>query len=199
MLEQSIEAAFRLSRTSVRFGGALMLFSALMVCLDVLSRRIFGVTMSGSDEISGYLFAISTALSLPYAVLHRANVRIDAAYSMFAPRVRYAMDLFGLVLMTIFVTFVTWRASLAVEVTWTNGSRAITPLQTPLIVPQSVWLAGWLMLCICLLLVLAAMIAAGLRGDLDRARQIGGIPSVEEEIEEETAGVLPTHSTMKEA
>lgn len=199
MLEQSLEVAFRLSRTAVRFGGALILFSALMVCIDVLSRRILGVTMSGSDEISGYLFAIATSLSLPFALLHRANVRIDAAYTMFAPQVRYALDLLGLMLMTIFVAFVTWRAALAVEVTWTNGSRAITPLQTPLILPQSVWLAGWLLLCLCLLLVLAAMTAAGLRGDFVRARQIGGIPSVEEEIEGETAGVLPTHSAMKEA
>ena len=101
--------------------------------------------------------------------------------------------------MTVFASFVTWRAALAVGVTWTNGSRAITPLQTPLILPQSAWLAGWLLLCVCLLLVMAALIAAGLRGDLDRARQIGGIPSVEEEIEGETAGVLPTHSDMKEA
>ena len=192
MLDQSLEAAFRMSRMAVRFAGALILFSALMVCADVLSRRILGVTMSGSDEISGYLFAIATALSMPFALLHRANVRIDAAYTLFSPKLRYALDLFGLVLMTVFAAFVTWRAALAVEVTLTNGSRAITPLQTPLILPQSAWLSGWLLL-------MAALIAAGLRGDLDRARQIGGIPSVEEEIEGETAGVLPTHSDMKEA
>lgn len=155
--------------------------------------------MSGSDEISGYLFAIATALSLPYALLHRANVRIDAAYVLMPAGVRYALDLFGLTLLTVFSGFVTWRAAMAVEVTWANGSRAITPLQTPLILPQSAWLAGWLLLlCLCLLLVLAAMIAAGLRRDFARATRIGGIPSVEEEIREETAGVLP-HATMKEA
>lgn len=198
LLDTLLETAHRLSRTAVRIGGAMILFSALMVCADVLSRRLFGVTMSGSDEISGYLFAIATALSLPYALLHRANVRIDAAYVLMPTGVRYALDLFGLALLTVFSGFVTWRAAMAVEVTWTNGSRAITPLQTPLILPQSAWLAGWLLLCLCLLLVLAAMIAAGLRRDFARATRIGGIPSVEEEIREETAGVLP-HATMKEA
>lgn len=193
MLDRLLEVAFRLSRTAVWIGGAMILFSALMVCADVLSRRLFGVTMSGSDEISGYIFAISTALSFPYAVLHRANVRIDAAYAHMPSRVQYALDLLGLALLTIFAAFVTWRAALAVQVTWENGSRAITPLQTPLILPQSAWLGGWLLLCLCLLLVLAATIAAGMRGDFDRARQIGGVPSVEEEIEEETAGVLPHH------
>ena len=199
MLDQSLEAAFRMSRMAVRFAGALILFSALMVCADVLSRRILGVTMSGSDEISGYLFAIATALSISFAMMRRATGCTVAPYTLFSPKLRYALDLFGLVLMTVFAAFVTWRAALAVEVTLTNGSRAITPLQTPLILPQSAWLSGWLLLCVCLLLVMAALIAAGLRGDLDRARQIGGIPSVEEEIEGETAGVLPTHSDMKEA
>lgn len=198
LLDRLLETAQRLSRTAVRIGGAMILFSALMVCTDVLSRRLFGVTMSGSDEISGYLFAIATTLSLPYALLHRANVRIDAAYTLMPPKLRYALDLFGLALMGIFAAFVTWRAALAVQMTWVNGSRAITPLQTPLILPQSAWLVGWLLLCLCLLLVMVAMIAAGMKGDLDRANRIGGIPSVEEEIEEETAGVLP-HRTMKEA
>lgn len=154
--------------------------------------------MSGSDEVSGYLFAIATALSLPYALLHRANVRIDAAYVFLPPKVRYGLDLFGLALLSIFAFFVTWRAALSVQVTWTNGSRAITPLQTPLILPQSAWLFGWLLLCLCLALVFVAMIAAGLRRDFERASQIAGIPSVEEEIQEETAGVLP-HTAMKEA
>lgn len=190
MLDNILAVAFRLARLGVRIGGLMILFSAVMVCLDVLSRRLLGVTMSGSDEVSGYLFAVATALSMPYALLNRANVRIDAAYNLMSIRLRYLLDLFGLLLLTVFAGFVTWRAALAVQVTWINGSRAITPLQTPLILPQSAWLAGWLLLCLCLLLVLAALIAAGARGDFLRARQIGGIPSVEEEIEEETAGVL---------
>lgn len=178
MLDQALEAAFRLSRTAARIGGAIILFSALMVCADVISRRMPGMTMSGSDEISGYLFAIATALSLPHALLHRANVRIDAGYALMPPRLRYALDLFGLALLSVFAAFVTWRAALAVEVTWANGSRAITPLQTPLILPQSAWLAGRLLLCLCLLLVLSAMIATGLRGDLGgcMARCRAGFP-----------------------
>jgi TRAP-type C4-dicarboxylate transport system permease small subunit len=198
LLDTLLGIAHRLSRLAVRVGGAMILFAALMVCIDVLSRRIFGVTMSGSDEVSGYLFAIATALSLPYALLHRANVRIDAAYVLMPLKLRYGLDLLGLALLTVFAFFVTWRAALSVQVTWVNGSRAITPLQTPLILPQSAWLFGWLLLCLCLTLVLAAMIAAGLHRDFERASQIAGIPSVEEEIQEETAGVLP-HSTMKEA
>jgi TRAP-type C4-dicarboxylate transport system permease small subunit len=175
----------------------MILFAALMVSVDVLCRRILGLTMSGSDEVSGYLFAISTAMAMPYALMLRANVRIDALYVHLPARLRAGLDLLGIGLLAVFAGAVTWRAALTVQVTWDNGSRAITPLQTPLILPQSLWLAGWVLFCLCLALVIWGMAAALLRGDLDRARALGGVLSVEEEIEEETVGVIP-HRTVKE-
>lgn len=189
--------AFRLSRYAAWAGGGMILFAALMVSVDVLCRRLLGVTMSGSDEVSGYLFAISTALAMPYALMLRANVRIDALYAHLPARLRAGLDLLGITLLAIFAGAVTWRAALTVQVTWDNGSRAITPLQTPLILPQSFWLAGWVLFCLCLVLVIWGMAAALMRGDLARARALGGVLSVEEEIEEETVGVIP-HRSVKE-
>jgi len=197
MLDTLLVLAHRLARYSAWAGGGMILFAAFMVTVDVLSRRIFGITMSGSDEVSGYLFAIATALAMPYALLMRANVRIDAAYNLLPQRVRYGMDVFGLILFTGFAIMVTWRAALTVHVTWLNDAHAITPLQTPLILPQSIWLAGWVLFCICLVLLLAATVRAGLRGDLAAAGRLSGVPSVEEEVAEETAGVLPRK--LKEA
>ena len=78
MFDTIYAIVFRYARFAVWAGGAMMLFAAFMVSADVLVRRLLGITMGGSDEISGYLFAISTALAFPYALLHRANVRIDA-------------------------------------------------------------------------------------------------------------------------
>lgn len=181
--------ALRYARFAVWTGGALMLFSAVMVSADVLSRRLLGITMGGSDEISGYLFAIATALAFPYALLHRANVRIDALYGRFPATLRALLDIVGIGLLAAFAAAVTWRAGLSVLVTWQNGSHSITPLQTPLIVPQALWLAGWILFCLCLALVLFGMVAATLRGDLAAARALGGTLSVEEEIAEEAPGI----------
>lgn len=191
MLDTLLALGHRLSRYSARAGGGMILFAAFMVTVDVLSRRIFGITMSESDEVSGYLFAIATALAMPYARLMRANVRIDAAYNLLLQRVRYAMDLFGLILFTLFTLLVSWRAALTVQVPWDNDAQAITPLHTPLILPQSIWLAGWVLFCLRLVLVLAGTLRADWRGDLAAASQLSGVMSVEEEVAEETAGVLP--------
>jgi len=193
MYDRIMAVSLRMSQMAVWVGGALILFAALMVTTDVLSRKVFGISLGGSDEISGYLFAISTALAFPFALLHRANVRIDALYVHFPGRLRAALDIVGLSFLALFAGFVTWRGIELVLTTWKNGSHSITPLQTPLILPQSLWLAGWLLFCVTIALLLYGMISAFLRGRLDRVQSLGGALSMEEEIEGETEGVLPQH------
>ena len=45
MLDRLIFRADRMALLGVRLGGAMILFAALMVSADVLTRRLFGVTM----------------------------------------------------------------------------------------------------------------------------------------------------------
>lgn len=196
MYDKVFAIAFRISQIAVWVGGAMMLFSAFMVSADVLSRRLFGITMGGSDEVSGYLFAIATSLALPYALLLRANVRIDALYIHLPQRVRVFLDVLGVSLLAVFAAFVTWRAALTLSVTWKNDTHSITPLQTPLIVPQSFWFAGWVFFCLALALVLYGLISAILRGDTTTAHALGSALSLDEEIEEGTAG-LDLNPTIK--
>ncbi len=101
MFDKTLAIAFRLSQIAVWIGGTMMLFAAFMVSIDVIARQLFGLTMGGSDEISGYLFAISTALAMPYALLHRANVRIDALYMHLSTGVRTALDILGTSLLAV--------------------------------------------------------------------------------------------------
>lgn len=192
MYDRIYAIGLRFSQLAVWAGGVMMLFAAVMVTGDVIARRFLGITMGGSDEISGYLFAISTALAFPYALLHRVNVRIDALYVHLSRRVRAVLDIVGLILLALFVGMVTWRAILMVAVTWERGSRAITPLQTPLIVPQSLWLAGWLLFCTAVALVLYGTISSFLCGRLDRVQSLGGALSMEDEIEQELSTTGPT-------
>ncbi|MCL3882696.1 TRAP transporter small permease [Marivita sp. GX14005] len=182
---------FRLSQFAVWIGGSMMLLSAIMVSADVIARKVLGVTLGGSDEISGYLFAIATAFAFPYAALHRANVRIDVLYMRFPRRLRGLLDILGLTLLAGFAVIVTWRALATVSVTWENGSHSITPLQTPLIIPQGIWVLGWCLFSLTLLFILVSLISAYLRGDARQVQKLGGAMSMEEEIEGETKGVTP--------
>ena len=187
MLDRLLRINERIAHVAVWVGGTLMIFSACMVTVDVLLRKFLSVTLGGADEISGYLFAIATVWAFSYAALHRVNVRIDALYTLLPRPLRAVLDLFGLVLLTGFVLLLTWRATLLFTDTVENWSRSITPLQTPLAIPQSLWLAGLLLFSFTLLLLMTACVAALLRGNLSTVQRLAGVRTVSEEVEEEKA------------
>lgn len=179
----------RLSRYAVWVAGAAMLASAIMVTVDVLSRKILGITMSGSDEISGYVFAAGTTWAYPYCLIHRSNIRIDALYNLLTPGVRAVLDLVGLVLMFVFIGYLTLKSWDVFVTSWTGGSLAVSSLATPLWIPQLFWISGLIMFVITLAFLIIYAGAALLTGDIQRVQRVAGTMSVEEEIEEETHGI----------
>ncbi len=192
MLTRWLGWAEKLSQVAVWAGGGLLVFAAFMVTVDVLARKFFSVTMAGSDEISGYLFAISTAFAFSYALLHRANVRIDALYLLLPRRVCALLDLFGLLLLALFASVLTWRAALLARDSIHYWSRSITPMQTPLAIPQTLWVVGLTLFVLTLVLVIAACSVALFRGDLATVQRIAGVRTLDEEVEEEAGITLHT-------
>lgn len=188
MLDHLLRLNERVARLAVWIGGLLMIVAAFVVTVDVFLRKFFATTVGGADEISGYLFAIATVWAFSYAVLHRVNVRIDALYMHFPVPLRAVLDLLGLVLLGLFVGILTWRASLLFADTVENWSRSITPLQTPLAIPQSFWLLGLILFSITLVLLIVACLAALVRGDFARIQRIAGARTVDEEVKQETGG-----------
>ena len=93
----------RVSLWAVWLAGLALLLSAIMVTVDVLCRKFLGVTMSGSDEISGYVFAAGTTWAYSYCLLNRSNVRIDALYNFLPVGVRAGLDVFGVTLLLIYI------------------------------------------------------------------------------------------------
>ncbi len=186
MLNKVLKGAERASRYAVWAGGAMLIFSAFMVSADVLLRKFFGFSFGAADEISGYLFAISTAFAFSFALLHRANVRIDALYMHLPARLQAVLDIVSLLALGSFAYYLTYRAYFVFENNLIFWSKSITPLQTPLAVPQGFWLLGLVLFCLTLLLVLVATVVALLKGDLNLVNRISGMRSIEEEVEEET-------------
>lgn len=188
-LEQARLILERISRYAVWVGGGAMLLAAFMVTIDVFARKIFNVTMSGSDEISGYVFAASTTWAYSYCLLNRTNVRIDALYN-FAPRpLRAVLDVVGIALLFGYMTLLTDKAIDVFVTSWERDSVAITTLATPLWIPQLFWLAGLILFQITMVVLLVYTIVCLFTGNFARVQNIAGAMSVEEEIEVETHGM----------
>jgi len=185
ILDKTLKGLDGIALRLVWFGGALLILAAFIVTVDVILRKLFNISMAGSDELSGYAFGIATAASLTYALLHRSNIRVDALYQHLPVWLRATLDILGHILLVSFLAYVTWRGFLMVADTWANQSRSITPLRTPLAIPQTAWLAG-LLLCVVTgtVMTLSALISFFKR-DWLAIQQTIGIKSLDEQIEEE--------------
>jgi len=173
----------RLVDVIVQIGGWSILGAACLVTYDVITRKLLNISIAGADEISGYVFAVSTACAFSYALLSRANIRIDFVYNRMPSPVRRLLDVLSMAMTAGFFAIICYYAyDLAADAV-TYGSRSITPLQTPLAIPQTMW---FLALCLALLtsvVLLVAAVRALLKGRPDHAAKIIGVPSLNEEIE----------------
>lgn len=169
---------YRVSRMSVWFFGAGYLLIALATTADVAARYLLRISTPAVHELSGYVFAVATTWGFAFVLFERRHVRIDVAYQFLGARFRAILDLAALLSMLVFVSVLSWRAWLTLEETLLFGSRARTGLQTPLWIPQSLWLSGLLYFMLCLVFLSIYAAALIIRGRLDRVSDIAGIPHV---------------------
>ncbi len=188
-LETIHDGLERLSRIAVWIGGAALLLAAIMVTGDVLARKFIGVTMSGSDEISGYVFAGGTTWAYSYCAIHRSNIRIDAVYNFLPRLARSILDVVGLILLFFYMSLLTISGWEVFTTSWEKNSVAISTLATPLWIPQMFWISGLIMFLITLGFLIIYSGLALLTGKLDTVQKVAGTLSVQEEIEEETHGI----------
>ena len=189
MLESIHSRLERISQLAVWVGGAALLAAALMVTVDVLSRKIFSITMSGSDEYSGYVFSATTTWAYSYCLLHRSNVRIDALYNYLPRKVTAILDVVGLLLLFYFMSIMTYYAMVSFVDSWVNNSVSITTLGTPQWIPQLFWVAGLILFFVTLIFVVVYSITALLQRNWDLVARIAGVPSIAETMQEETHGI----------
>lgn len=180
----------RLAQFAVWAGGAALLAAAVMVTVDVFLRKIFSITMSGSDEISGYVFSAGTTWAYSYCLLHRANIRIDAVYSLLPKRLCGALDILGISLLLIFNAVLARHAWTVFVTSWERDSVSITTLATPLWIPQLFWVTGLIVFELVLVFVAAYAVVRYFQRDDAAVNRIVGVPTVAEEVEEETRGVV---------
>lgn len=185
MLDKLLAWDHAAARILVWIGGAGLIFAAFLVTFDIIIRDLFDMTLGGADEISGYIFAVSTAFAFPYALLHRTNVRIDALYVLFPARLRSLLDVVSLIALAIFVYPLTWWAYLMLSDSIAIGTRSITPMRTPVAIPQSFWVAGLVLLSVTILLVFLVAARRLARGDLDGVHRIAGALTIEDSGEED--------------
>ena len=129
-------------RAMVWASGAALIAMCIAIVCEAILRKAANVSLGGVNEITGYVFAVTTAWALPYALWVRANVRIDAFYTKSGTRLRLMFELLALVSIAVFFGYLTFRVGAHAIDSFLSDRRSNTSLQTPLAVPQLLWLAG---------------------------------------------------------
>jgi len=174
-----------ISRFGAIVGGSMLLIASLVICVDITLRYTISKTLGGADELSGYALAIASAWGFSAALLTRSHIRIDTLYVRVGTRFRAVLDLLSLTTFASFVALITWHAWGVVRQSWVSGSRSLSELETPVIVPQALWFAGLVFFVMVALLLLVRSLHALAAGDLPKLFELIGSKSAVAEAEEE--------------
>lgn len=158
---------------------------AILIAVEIASRKLFGVSIQGVDEIGGYVMATTTTFGFAYALLTKAHIRVDLLLNRLPPGWQAMLNVAALSTMTVFAAFLLYRGiGIAVE-SARIGATAPTPLGTPMILPQGMWALG--LLCFAAV-ALALCFRTGtllLRGRIQELNALLGTTPVEEEVRQE--------------
>ncbi len=137
--------------------GMVLLLTAGFVLFEITLRGLSLPHLGGADEISGYVMAGVTAWGLSVALMERAHIRIEIAVNNLRPIWRDAVDVLALATIAAISTTVAVYGWTVISKSLKSASRANTPLETPLWIPQAIWLSGWVWFAAtaCLVTVLA--------------------------------------------
>ncbi|MEM9426394.1 MAG: TRAP transporter small permease [Pseudomonadota bacterium] len=132
---------------AINRGVALMVGFGLLLCsafvlTDIIMRR-FGTSLGGTEEIAGYAMALATSWGMSFTLLELGHVRIDLIRTRFKTFGKALFDVFSMIVMTAVIITIAIKSWPVVAHSLTNGSRANTPLETPLAWVQIPWFAGW--------------------------------------------------------
>jgi TRAP-type mannitol/chloroaromatic compound transport system permease small subunit len=181
-LDRLLDLAYGLARVGAWFGGALIVAAALLVGVEVVIRKAFTMTIGGADELSGYALAIATTWGLAFTLLERAHVRIDSLYIHLPVRLAAILDLIGLALFIGFFSLVTWHGWGVFATSVRLDAHSMSPLGTPLVIPQALWIAGLILFLLIAALLLVRALVAFVQGDLGTMRRLVGSRTLTEEM-----------------
>ena len=158
-----IDTLRKLNQTIALVVGIGLLGMAAFVVADIVLRQVHA-SFGGSEELAGYAMALVSSWGMAYALLELGHIRIDLIRSRAGSMARALFDIFSMIIMSAVVVTIAIKCWPVVERGVENGSRANTPLATPLAWVQIPWFAGWVWFALVSCLVTLAAIGLLLRG-----------------------------------
>jgi TRAP-type C4-dicarboxylate transport system permease small subunit len=122
--------------------GFALLATCLLIATEVFLRKVLNYSIIGVDEICGYVLAVMSAWIFGFAAVKQAHIRVDTLLGLFPSRFRPVLDLLASLSLVILAVSLAYYTSKVFWMSFFYSSRAPTPLQTPLWIPQLAFFLG---------------------------------------------------------
>jgi TRAP-type C4-dicarboxylate transport system permease small subunit len=149
--------------------GFALLATCLLIATEVFLRKVLNYSIIGVDEICGYVLAVMSAWIFGFAAVKQAHIRVDTLLGLFPSRLRPVLDLLASLSLVILAVSLAYYASKVFWMSFSYSSKAPTPLQTPLWIPQLAFFLGIAFFALTMLGIVLGQVramATGVRGQM---------------------------------
>ncbi len=133
--------ALRLSNAAGVLAGLCVVGILVLVCAEVGLRQ-FKRSMLVADEIAGYLNAALVFLGLAYTLAHGGFIRVEVVYDAMPQPLKLLSRWVFTSVAAVFIATILFYAVQHVQYAFVQDTRAVSVLDTPEWLPQSVMVIG---------------------------------------------------------
>jgi TRAP-type C4-dicarboxylate transport system permease small subunit len=144
-LSRAIDA---ISETIAYISGAGFALLSIYITYDSIARSLDLPFTGVSDEISGYCLAVGGTWGMAYALQIGAHVRIDLIIAHLGVWLRRVLDVLAGAATMCFAALLAFYAWGQAHEAFTLGTKSITVLQAPLVIPQGLVAIGYSLLAV---------------------------------------------------
>lgn len=173
-----------ISRRALSLAGWAYVAITLLICFDIIARRLLGFSSEATGELTGYLMAVGMTWGLAGTLMERGHVRIDVLVQKMPLRLRVWLHLASLVALLVTAGFYTYGSMSLAWDSFEMGATDISALHTPLVAPQGVWAAGLALLLLATVALAARAVTQLLEGRQDDADRMLMARTYEDEAAE---------------
>ena len=186
-----------ISRRAMWVAGFCYLLITVLICFDIFARKLLGFSTESTTELTGYLMAVGMSWGLAGTLFERGHVRIDVLVQRMSLRVRVWLHLASLLALVVSTGFYVYGAISIAKDSFAFNATDLTTIRTPLVLPQGIWAAGFVLLLLAALALTLRSVAQLTRGDLDTMDRALMARTYEDEAAETLDAVAQAQSHMQ--
>ena len=186
-----------ISRRALWVAGFCYLLITVLICFDIFARKLLGFSTESTTELTGYLMAVGMSWGLAGTLFERGHVRIDVLVQRMSLRVRVWLHLASLLALVVSTGFYVYGAISIAKDSFAFNATDLTTIRTPLVLPQGIWAAGFVLFLLAALALTLRSVAQLTRGDLDTMDRALMSRTYEDEAAETLGAVAQAQSHMQ--